>query len=63
VIVKACAGAEDLMAEAVAYARPFRKKRGILGEIKKRMYRDVIDIMDKLDPQVSIEPLGIMIQD
>jgi enoyl-CoA hydratase/carnithine racemase len=61
VIVQACAGREELMTEAVSYAGSFHKKRGVLGEMKKRMYRDIIEAMDKLDPLVSIEPLDIMI--
>lgn len=60
VIVRACADREELMAEAVAYAGSFSKKRGIMGEMKKRMYRDIIEVMDKLDPVVSIEPLDIL---
>lgn len=59
VIVRACGNQEELMTEAVAYAGSFAKKRGIMGEIKKRMYRDVIEIMDKFDPVATIEPLDL----
>lgn len=59
-IVRACAGSEELMADAVAYAGSFGKKRGIMGEMKKRMYREIIEVMDKLDPAVTIEPLDIL---
>ncbi|OHD63242.1 MAG: enoyl-CoA hydratase [Spirochaetes bacterium RBG_13_51_14] len=63
IIRKACASREELMTEAVSFAKTFQKKRGILGEMKKRMYRDIIEIMDTLDPSASIEPLTIMIPD
>jgi enoyl-CoA hydratase/carnithine racemase len=63
VIRKACANKEELMKESLAFARTFQKKRGIFGEMKKRMYRDIIEIMDKVDPVVSVETLVIMIPD
>lgn len=63
IIKKACAGQEELMTEALAFARTFQKKRGILGEMKKRMYRDIIEIMDTMDPKESIEPVFLMIPD
>lgn len=63
IVVRACSGRDELMAEAVSYAGSFHKKRGVLGEMKKRMYRDIIEVMDKLDPVVSIEPLDIMRMD
>jgi len=63
IIMKACEGREELMKESLALAKTFLKKRGILGEMEKRMYRDIIDVMDKIDPSESIEPLIIMIAD
>ncbi len=63
IIQKACAGKEELMSEALAFARSFQKKRGILGEMKKRMYRDIIEVMDTMDPKESIEPVFLMIGD
>jgi enoyl-CoA hydratase/carnithine racemase len=63
VIRKACANKEELMQESLAFAKIFQKKRGIFGEMKKRMYRDIIEIMDTVDKSVSIEPLVTMIPD
>jgi enoyl-CoA hydratase/carnithine racemase len=50
IIVKACADKEALMSEAMAFAGTFQKKRGIFGELKKRLYKDIIDIIDTGDP-------------
>lgn len=63
IIRKACAGNEELMKESLAFAKTFQKKRGILGEMKKRMYRDIIEVMDTMDPKESIEPVILMIPD
>ncbi|TFH42474.1 MAG: enoyl-CoA hydratase/isomerase family protein [Chrysiogenales bacterium] len=63
IIIKACADRDELMKESLAFARTFQKKRGILGEMKKRMYRDIIEIMDSMDAKVSIEPVFLMITD
>jgi enoyl-CoA hydratase/carnithine racemase len=58
VILKACANEEALMAEATAFARTFNKKRGVFGEMKKRMYKEIIEIMDTED-KTYIEPLNV----
>lgn len=63
IIVKACTDREELMREALAFAKSFQKKRGILGEMKKRMYREIIETMDRLDPETAIEPLFLMVPD
>jgi enoyl-CoA hydratase/carnithine racemase len=63
IIIKACADRAELMKESLAFAKTFQKKRGILGEMKKRMYRDIIETMDTLDPKISIEPMFLMIPD
>ncbi len=63
IIRKACANKEELMQESLTFAKTFQKKRGIFGEMKKRMYRDIIEIMDTVDKSVSIEPLVTMIPD
>jgi enoyl-CoA hydratase/carnithine racemase len=60
IIRKACADRNELMKESIAFAKTFQKKRGIFGEMKRRMYKDIIDIMEKVDPAVSIEPLDVM---
>ncbi len=46
IIVKACANQEELMASAIAYAKTFNKKRGIFSELKKRLYSDIINVLD-----------------
>ena len=46
IIVKACANQEELMASALAFAKTFQKKRGIFGELKKRLYADIIKVLD-----------------
>lgn len=60
VILKACDNEEVLMREALAFAKTFNKKRPIFGEMKKRMYGYIIEIMEKEDP-VYIEPLQLML--
>lgn len=60
VIRKACANQEELMKESIAFAKTFQKKRGIFHEMKTRMFKDIVEIMDKQDPDVSIEPLNVM---
>ncbi len=49
VIVKACDDAGMLMDEALAFARSFKKQRGIFGELKKRMHKNIIKIMESED--------------
>jgi len=46
IIVKACANLEDLMATAIAFAKTFQKKRSIFGEMKRRLYSDIIKVLD-----------------
>ena len=46
IIVKACANQEDLMATAIAFAKTFQKKRSIFGEMKRRLYSDIIKVLD-----------------
>lgn len=62
VIRKACRDQEQLMKESMDLARTFEKKRGIFGELKKRMYKSVIQALDKQDREF-IEPLSIVVQD
>ncbi|MFA5322678.1 MAG: enoyl-CoA hydratase/isomerase family protein [Smithella sp.] len=62
IIVKACANQEDLMAQTIAYAKTFQKKRGILGEMKKRLYADIIKVLDSdfMPPTAKIDSLVMM---
>ncbi|MDO9515867.1 MAG: enoyl-CoA hydratase/isomerase family protein [Syntrophales bacterium] len=57
VIVKACENAEALLAEAIAFARTFTKGRWIFGENKKRMYKHIIEIIEKEDPAFIEKPM------
>jgi enoyl-CoA hydratase/carnithine racemase len=59
IIIKACANQEDLMASAIAFAKTLQKKRGILGEMKKRLYGDIIKVLDSdfMPPSAKIDSL------
>jgi len=61
IIVKACANQEDLMASAIAFAKTLQKKRGILGEMKKRLYNDIIKVLDEdfMPPSAKINSLMV----
>lgn len=63
VIVKACAGNDELMADAVAFAKTFQKKRGIFGEIKRRLNKDIVETIDKGDPVEVTGSGSLMIAD
>jgi enoyl-CoA hydratase/carnithine racemase len=62
IINKACTDLEELMRESMDFARRFEKKRGIFGELKKRMYKSIVEVFDNEDPKY-IEPLFIVVQD
>ncbi len=62
VIRKACRDQDELMKESMDFARTFEKKRGIFGELKKRMYKSIVEVLEKEDPKF-IEPLFIVVQD
>jgi enoyl-CoA hydratase/carnithine racemase len=62
IIRKACRDQDELMKESMDFAKTFEKKRGIFGELKKRMYKPIIQVLDKEDPEF-IEPLFIVVQD
>jgi len=62
VIVKACDDQDHLMTEALAFAAEFDKKRGIFKELKQRMHKDLIKVLDDEDP-VYIEPLNLFVAD
>jgi enoyl-CoA hydratase/carnithine racemase len=49
VIERACADEADLMAQAGAFAKSYNKKRGIFGEMKRRLNARIIEIMDNED--------------
>ncbi len=60
VVEKACPDQESLLREAGAFAKSFHKKRGIFGEMKKRMHHEIIQIMETEDPKY-IEALFLMV--
>jgi len=61
VIVNASDNAETVMADALAFARSFQKKRPIFGELKKRLHKHIIVAMENEDP-AYIEPVDLLKQ-
>lgn len=61
VITWACEDKDELMAEALAFAKTFNKGRPIFAELKKRFHKEIFDIMDTQDPEY-IEPLKLLFQ-
>jgi len=49
IVMKAC-HMDDLMNEALSFAKSLNKRREIIHEMKKRLYRDIINILDVEDP-------------
>jgi enoyl-CoA hydratase/carnithine racemase len=62
VIQKACANGDELMKDVIAFAKSFQKKRGIFKELKKRMHKEIIRIIEQDDPEY-IESLFLMVQE
>jgi len=62
VIIKACDNQEDLMSEAMSLASGFMKKRGIFGELKKRIHKDLVHTIDTQDP-AYIDALDLFVQE
>lgn len=60
VIVKACEDREDLMIKAMAFAAGFDKKRGIFRELKKRMHKNLIRVINEQDPEF-IDTLNLFV--
>jgi enoyl-CoA hydratase/carnithine racemase len=61
VIIKACDDAEAVLRESIAFAKTFKKKRSLFGEIKKRLNKHIIAVIDNEDP-AYIEELNIFKQ-
>jgi enoyl-CoA hydratase/carnithine racemase len=59
-IVKASANQDELLADTLAFARTFAKKRGIFGLLKERMHKNIVKIMDTEDKEV-IESLQLFV--
>jgi len=51
IIMKAC-HIDDLMDEAVSFAKGLNKRREIIAEMKKRMYKNIVHAFDVEDPPV-----------
>lgn len=62
VIQKASEDQDGLIADVMAFATTFAKKRGIFSELKKRMYAGIVSTMENEDPPY-IESLQIIIKD
>lgn len=60
-IVKASANQEELLADTLAFARTFTKKRGIFGVLKNRMHKDTIKIIDTEDKEF-IDSLQLFVE-
>ncbi|MGI6388097.1 MAG: enoyl-CoA hydratase/isomerase family protein [Desulfomonilia bacterium] len=60
VVIKACADADELMRESLAYAKTYRKGRTIFEQHKLRLHKHIIEAMDTEDP-AYIEPLNLMV--
>ncbi|MEA2101875.1 MAG: enoyl-CoA hydratase/isomerase family protein [Thermodesulfobacteriota bacterium] len=58
VVVKACADQEELMKDAIAFARTYTKKRPIFQEHKKRLHKGIFEAIEKEDP-VYIDALKL----
>ncbi|MFH2094332.1 MAG: enoyl-CoA hydratase/isomerase family protein [Bacteroidota bacterium] len=61
VIVKACDQAQ-LMTEVLTFASTFAKKRGIFQELKKRMHKELVRILDEDDSEY-IDALNLFVAD
>ena len=62
VLEKASADQDELMKDALAFAATFKKKRAIFGEMKKRMHKHIVEIMEKEDP-AFIDALFLLVTD
>ena len=51
IVLKAC-HIDDLMNETISFAKGLDKRREIIAEMKRRMYRDIVHVIDNEDPLV-----------
>ena len=51
IVLKAC-HLDDLMNEVLAFAKALDKRRPVIAEMKKRLYRDIVRVLDEEDPPV-----------
>jgi enoyl-CoA hydratase/carnithine racemase len=62
IIEKASQNQEELIQDALNFAKGFKKNRAIFGEHKKRMHKKIIEVIDNEDPKI-IESLNLLIQE
>jgi enoyl-CoA hydratase/carnithine racemase len=51
IVMKAC-HINDLMSEALSFAKSLNKGREIIGAMKKGMYKDIVRVLDEEDPLI-----------
>jgi len=51
IVTKAC-HMQDLMKEAVSFAKGLKKRREVIQVMKQRMYRDIIQVLEVEDPPI-----------
>ncbi len=57
VITKACGNTEETLKEAIAFAKTFKKPRKSMEEMKKRLYKHIVDAMEKEDAKYFGPPI------
>lgn len=62
VIEQAGRNQEEMMENAMSFAKGFHKKRGIFGEHKRRMHKAILETMETQDPPF-IEALDLFVKD
>jgi len=60
IIEKASADKDELMSDALEFAKQFKKGRNIFGEHKKRMYKGIVEVMETQDPEF-IDSLNLFV--
>ena len=61
VIEKASADLKELKNDVMAFAGSFHKKRNIFGEHKKRMHKEIVEIIETQDPEF-IDSMNLFVQ-
>ncbi|MEA1967367.1 MAG: enoyl-CoA hydratase/isomerase family protein [Thermodesulfobacteriota bacterium] len=61
IIEKASADIEGLLNDVLGFAKTFHKKRGIFGEHKKRMHKEIVKIIENDDPEF-IDSLNLFVE-
>lgn len=61
IIEKASADIEGLLNDVMGFAKTFHKKRGIFGEHKKRMHKEIVKIIENEDPEF-IDSLNLFVE-